>query len=148
MIWIVLAIIVAAFIIASAIKKQGGATHYPIQDPNDPNYKLAYRIIDDYLDGFSGFTLQAQITQICAEKLKNSRGGKERRLNEKNAQESREALDSMVNGFWANYGGYNKMFDPNVVPRAVWPEALINKYNAQVAKFEDMNQSVRQMNQA
>lgn len=40
------------------------------------------------------------------------------------------------------------MFDPNVVPRAVWPEALINKYNAQVAKFEDMNQSFRQMNQS
>lgn len=52
MIWIILAIIVAALIIASAIRRRDVMTHFPIQDPSDPNYKLAYKIIDDYIDLF------------------------------------------------------------------------------------------------
>ncbi|HUC87146.1 MAG TPA: hypothetical protein VMR75_02360 [Candidatus Saccharimonadales bacterium] len=142
MIWVVLAIIVAALIIANAIKQQSTG-HYPIQDPNDPNYKLAYRIISDYLDDYSRLTLTGQMNVLWHEKLANSKNAKERKENEKSVKESDAATEETVNEFWSRYGGYNKMLDPIVVPLAVWPKELVDKYNAQRAAFAEMNERVK-----
>jgi hypothetical protein len=136
MIWIVLAIIVGALIIANALKQKNVATHFPIQDPNNPEYKLAYKIIDDYIDVFFALRVQEDLARLCDEKLKNSKGSKEKKENAKQAQESRKGLNEMVNNFWSQYGGYRKQLDPTIIPRAVWPDELINKFDAKYEGFK------------
>jgi len=135
MIWIVLAIIVGALIIANALKDKNVTTHFPIQDPNNPEYKLAYKIIDDYINVFFALQVQEELAQLLDEKLKNSKGSKEKKENAKRAQESREGLNEMVNNFWSQYGGYRKQLDPAIIPRAVWPDELINKFDAKYEGF-------------
>ena len=141
MIWIVIAIIIGSVLIARAIRGSQ-PVYYPIQNPSDPNYRLAYTITDDYLDHLNMFILQSQLANSWQQATINSQDHNEKAANTKNAEESNEVLRSMNDEFWAKYGGYNRMLDPNVVPMAVWPPELVQKYHARIAEFEDINQSV------
>jgi hypothetical protein len=140
MAWVVIVILVVGLFIVRAINQLGGHRSYPIQNPKDPNYKLAYKVIDDYLEDFGRFMLQTQLATLWKENLKNHKGYKARREAEKNSKEAEEALSGMINEFWSKYGGYNKMLDPNIVPVAVWPDELVRKYETKVAWFNSIQQ--------
>ncbi|HUD05482.1 MAG TPA: hypothetical protein VMR18_00975 [Candidatus Saccharimonadales bacterium] len=140
MVWIVIAIVAAAFIVARAIgeSKDKG---FPIEDPHHPDYLLACRITEDFIGHFGLFSMQRDLVAACTESLDESKASsnlKETKRWEHQLADTKQALEAMLNDFWSKYGGYRRDLNPDVVPIEVWPPRLAKMYEAESARLRSI----------